>query len=180
MERERERETWLFISHIPNTLRYQFTKDFTLKISDACCIEMKEKPMKAYAKKNKRNVQILGLMKEEKGRRSIWGKCVAYRGKKVTFSPLMVMTKEWEDWYIKMRGIKLCSLYYPPYNCVRTGCKGCPYAINLQNNLDMLQQYFPAEKRQCEYIWKPVYEEYRRLGYRLRKDDGQQTIWDYL
>ena len=27
----------------------------------------------------------------------------------------------------------------------------------------------PNERKQCEYIWKPVYEEYRRLGYRLKK-----------
>lgn len=27
----------------------------------------------------------------------------------------------------------------------------------------------PNERKQCEYIWQPVYAEYRRLGYRLKK-----------
>lgn len=39
---------------------------------------------------------------------------------------------------------------------------------------------FPNERKQCEIIWKPVYAEYRRLGYRLRKDDGQITMEDLL
>ena len=67
--------------------------------------------------------------------------------------------------------IELCSLYYEPYNFVRTGCKGCPFSLNLQNDLETMERYFPAERKQCEIIWKPVYDEYRRLGYRLKKDE---------
>lgn len=54
------------------------------------------------------------------------------------------------------------------YNFTRTGCKGCPFALKLQNELDTLEKFFPAERKQCEALWKPVYEEYRKLGYRLR------------
>lgn len=57
-----------------------------------------------------------------------------------------------------------------PNNFDRTGCKGCPFAINLQHELDTLEKYFPNERKQCEIIWKPVYNEYRRLGYRLKKE----------
>ncbi len=46
--------------------------------------------------------------------------------------------------------------------------KGCPFAINIQHELETLEKYFPAERKQCENIWKPVYDEYRRLGYRLK------------
>ena len=28
----------------------------------------------------------------------------------------------------------------------------------------------PEEEKQCEFIWKPIYEEYRRIGFRLKKD----------
>lgn len=67
------------------------------------------------------------------------------------------------------REIKLCKLYYPPYNFERTGCKGCPFALKLQDQLDLMQIFFPAERKQCENIWEPVYNEYRRIGYRLRR-----------
>jgi hypothetical protein len=35
--------------------------------------------------------------------------------------------------------------------------------------------YLPEERRQCEAIWKPVYEEYRRINYRL-----ERTLFDDL
>lgn len=44
------------------------------------------------------------------------------------------------------------------------------FALHLQAELDKLAEFFPAERKQCEYIWKPVYEEYRRLGYRLKEN----------
>ena len=28
----------------------------------------------------------------------------------------------------------------------------------------------PNEAKQCEIIWKPVYDEYRRISFRLKKD----------
>lgn len=32
-----------------------------------------------------------------------------------------------------------------------------------------MEKYLPDEKRQCELIWGPVYDEYRRIKYRLIK-----------
>lgn len=81
----------------------------------------------------------------------------------------MAVTKEWEDWFIEEYHVEIPALYYPPYNFERTGCKGCPFAMHLQNELDTLEKFFPAERKQCEAIWKPVYDEYRRLGYRLKR-----------
>ena len=31
-----------------------------------------------------------------------------------------------------------------------------------------MEKLLPNERKQCEIIWKPVYEEYRRIGYRLK------------
>ena len=27
----------------------------------------------------------------------------------------------------------------------------------------------PNERKQCEIIWKPIYDEYRRINYRLKR-----------
>ena len=32
-----------------------------------------------------------------------------------------------------------------------------------------MEKLLPIEKKQCEIIWKPVYEEYRKVGYRLKR-----------
>ena len=69
---------------------------------------------------------------------------------------------------IREREIRLCKLYYPPYNFERTGCKGCPYNIKIQEELDTLERLLPNERKQCEIIWQPVYEEYRKRKYRLK------------
>lgn len=160
-------ETW-HSNTCPKVLKYQFTPNNNLRISDKCCEKMKEEPMINYAKENKKQIAIIGTMREEGGRRSKLT-CLGFKGKKlIKFQPLAPITKEWEEWFIKTYNIKICDIYKPPYNFTRTGCKGCPFALNLQHELDILEKYFPEERKQCEIIWEPVYNEYRRIGYRLK------------
>ena len=165
----------------PESLKYQFTEDFKLKVSDKCCFRMKEEPLRNWAKEHEKPYAIIGIMRDEGGRRNR-AECLAFSGKKLAaFQPLAVVTKEWEDWFIKEYDIRLSPIYYEPYNFERTGCKGCPFAINLQEQLDILDTFFPTEKKQCEIIWKPVYDEYRRIGYRLHKDEFRQaSIFDFI
>lgn len=51
------------------------------------------------------------------------------------------------------------------------------YLLDLQEQLDIMGKYLPEEKRQCERIWKPVYDEYRRINFRLK---NQTTIFDFI
>ena len=163
----------------PKCLRYQFTEDFTLKISDKCCDRLKKDPIHKWQEENNKPYAIVGIMHDEGGRR-VHSTCLAfYGGKMKKFNPLIPVTKAWENWFIETYHIEICDIYKPPYNFDRTGCKGCPFNMNLQRELDTLDKYFPLEKKQCEIIWRPVYEEYRRIGYRLRpKEDGRQMTLD--
>lgn len=173
---------WTPAQSCPNKLKYQFTPEFNLKISDKCCERMKEEPLNKWAKENKKPYTILGIMQSEGGRR-FNSKCLVFQTNKLhAFQPLSPLSKEWEEWFIEKYNVEICDIYKLPYNFERTGCKGCPFAIKLQHELDVLEQFFPAEKKQCEFIWKPVYDEYRRIGYRLREDEHgrQTTIDDFL
>ena len=101
------------------------------------------------------------------------------------FHPLLVVSDDWINEFIEVYKIKLCELYYPPYNFKRTGCCGCPYNVDLQKQLDTLSYFIPSERKKAERLWKPVYEEYRRLGYRLKKKKEevigrQMTIFDFI
>jgi 3'-phosphoadenosine 5'-phosphosulfate sulfotransferase (PAPS reductase)/FAD synthetase len=161
----------------PKMLVYQFTEKFKIPVSQGCCNRLKKEPLHKWQKENGYKYGIVGIMATEGGQREK-AQCLAFKGDKLkNFQPLAPLNKEWEDWYIKERNIRLCKLYYPPYNFTRTGCKGCPYNLTLQRELDTLDKYFPAERKQCEYIWKPIYEEYRRIGYRKMRplDEGRQT-----
>ena len=163
--------SWSNQHSCPLKLRYQFTEEFTengIKISDVCCDKLKKEPLLEWQKENKKPYSIIGVMASEGGRR-MSAKCTAFKGGKFkALQPLAPLTKEWEDWFIEKYNVEICDIYKTPYNFLRTGCKGCPFAIELQEELDTMEKYFPAERKQCEIIWKPVYDEYRRIGYRLK------------
>lgn len=159
----------------PNVLKYQFKEGVPFKISDKCCVEMKEKPLIQWKKNNGIHNDITGLTRAEGGRRSNIN-CILVKKNKVAFHPLAIMSTDWVDWFIKEHNIQLCKLYYPPYNFKRTGCKGCPFSLDLQEQLSLMEVYMPAERKQCEIIWKPVYEEYRRIGYRLKKEEQMKLF----
>ena len=161
-------ETW-HSRTCPKILRYQFTEQNDLRVSDKCCIRLKEELLINYGKINNKKITIIGTMRAEGGRRSNL-QCLLFEGNKLKkFQPLAPVTKEWENWFIVEYDIEICDIYKPPYNFDRTGCKGCPFALHLQHELDVLEEFFPNERKQCEAIWKPVYDEYRRIGYRLKK-----------
>jgi 3'-phosphoadenosine 5'-phosphosulfate sulfotransferase (PAPS reductase)/FAD synthetase len=159
---------------------YQTGPDFNLKISHRCCIEFKKKPIKHYMKESGRKITLTGMMKAEGGQRSTLNCIVTDKdGSLKKFHPMAICSNEWEDWYIKERQIKLAELYYPPYSFDRTGCLCCPFALDLQNQLDILEKVAPDEKKRAEWLWKPVYDEYRKVGYRLRKEDiNQPSLFD--
>ena len=156
----------------PEKLKYQFTPEFNIKVSKKCCNELKKKPAEKWAKENKKSISITGIRKEEGGSRMATSVCTVFYDKNCEqlkkFHPLLVCSNEWINLFIKKYNISLCELYYPPYNFNRTGCKGCPYALYLQRDLDIMEKFFPQERRQCEFIWGKIYDEYRRIGYRLK------------
>lgn len=166
----------------PKQLKYQFTDECKIRISDRCCFRMKKDIAKDYAEEYGKPYAITGMRKSEGGERQNIQGCLTNKGtSKMKFHPLLVVDDDFEDWYVKTRNIKLCGLYYPPFNFKRTGCKGCPYALDLQRELDILERLLPNERKQCEIIWKPVYDEYRKLGYRLRKKgQGEQLTIDEI
>lgn len=157
--------------HCPKKLLYQFTDEFNLKVSQKCCYNLKKKPFARYAKEHGKTLTMTGIRSAEGGIREYQADkhgCV-FRNKDGTiykFNPLSPCSDEFMEWYINSRNIELCKLYYDPYNFKRTGCKGCPYSINVAQELEKLEEFLPHEYKACETIWKPVYAEYRRIAYR--------------
>ena len=189
--REREREnlitTSMSILTCPDKLRYQFTTDFKengIKLSDKCCYKLKKEIASKYEEESGRTIAITGIRAEEGGMRALNGCTIFNEGKLKKFHPLKVVSTEWEHEFIKRNNIEICELYKPPFNFDRTGCVACPYALNLQEELNRLYKYLPSEYWKAIHIWKPVYDEYIRIGYRLKyypHEKGIQfTLEDYL
>ena len=152
----------------PEKLKYNFTPDFKIKVSDKCCRKLKKEVADKWAEENKRPIKITGMRKAEGGLRTSHNACTIFNeGNLLKFHPLQPLEESFIDWFIAERKIELCELYYPPFNFKRTGCKGCPFSLDLQNQLYIMAVYFPDERKQCEMIWGKVYNEYRRIHYRL-------------
>lgn len=163
----------------PKKLLYQFDEIGKYNYSNLCCQKLKKEPAHKWQKENHKSIVITGMRAEEGGNRARLG-CIitdTKTGKVKKFHPLIKVDDKWEDEFIKEQKIKLCKLYYEPYNFKRTGCKGCPFALTLQEQLNVMAQFLPNERKQCEIIWKPVYDEYRRLNYRLK---NQMSIYDFM
>lgn len=161
-------------------LLYQFEERGKYNYSDQCCHKLKKDVARNWEKVNNRPIYITGMQKQEGGQRTDL-QCIVTNNKGgiKAFHPLSVITNEWEEWFINKYDIKLCKLYYPPFNFDRTGCRGCPFALDLQRELDIMQELLPLDFKVANKIWKPVYDEYKRIGFRLRKEDkNQMTIWE--
>lgn len=162
----------------PKCLLYQFEEKGKYNYSNLCCYKMKKEPAHKWAKENHKPIVITGMLNEEGGNRKRLG-CIITDNKTkklLKFHPLIKVNSEWEKWFAEQYNIKFCKLYYPPYNFVRSGCKGCPYSLTLAEQLETMELYLPNERKQCEIIWKPVYEEYRRIGYRLKKNQQMKLF----
>ena len=154
----------------PKDLKYIFERKNVLpfKVSDLCCYKFKKEPAKKWAKLNNKSIILTGMRKDEGGQRALANCIVTDKdGNLKKFHPLLVVDEEFENKFFEKYDIKLCKLYYEPYNFKRTGCKGCPFALQLQNDLYTMNQLMPNERKQCEFLWKPVYDEYRRINYHL-------------
>lgn len=154
----------------PKKLIYQFEEKGKYNYSQQCCYKLKKDLMEKFSVASGRKIIITGMRKEEGGsRRNI--NCISLvKGQLHKFHPLLVIDKNFENEFIKNLNIKLCKLYYPPFNFDRTGCVGCPYNKDLQRDLELLKQYLPNEYKKACLIWQPVYDEYKRINYRLKGD----------
>ena len=159
----------------PEKLKYNFTPEFKIKVSDKCCYKLKKEPAQKWAAENGKTITITGVRQGEGGLRTSMQGCAVFYDSECKelkkFHPLFPCDDNFINEFVKNENVKLCKLYYPPYNFKRTGCCGCPFALDLQKQLDIMVELLPTERKRCEIIWQKVYSEYRRIGYRLRKPD---------
>lgn len=164
----------------PKILLYQFSDTF-YNFSNKCCYKLKKDLVHKWQIDNKLKICITGMRSSEGVSRKNLS-CLTNNGKK--FHPLIVVSDDWEFEFIRRYNLILCRLYYPPFNFKRTGCKGCPFNLHLQEDLCTLYKLLPNEYYQCLYLWKPVYDEYIRIGYRLKyyphEKGVQMSIYDML
>ncbi|WP_143755525.1 hypothetical protein [Candidatus Pelagibacter communis] len=73
-----------------------------------------------------------------------------------SFRPLWNWTNEDKKLYKNFYKIKHSDCY-EIYGMTRTGCAGCPFNLNLQNDLQILESYEPSMHKAVCSIFKDAY-----------------------
>jgi 3'-phosphoadenosine 5'-phosphosulfate sulfotransferase (PAPS reductase)/FAD synthetase len=154
------------IGYYPYLKEYMVLNPPTFKISDKCCQYSKKEAAKNYHKKYNIDLTMTGVRKAEKGQRADAHKSCFSRhdkGKPDEYRPLFWFKKQDKIDYDEFFEIKH-NRCYTVYGMDRTGCGGCPFGKDFEEELLIMKKFEPKLKKAAEHIFKESYE-YTR-GYR--------------
>ena len=139
--------------------------DFDIKVSSKCCEVLKKKPFEIWQKENGMKGSIQGIRTGEGGSRELsaikrvqnGGKlCTATKGKYIIKMPIIDWKEEDIEAFIKEYNVPL-SKAYTTYGMSRTGCMGCPFALGIAQDLEVLWKYEPNRYKASMHWLKDVY-----------------------
>ena len=149
-----------------NKAKWGFLLDAPFKVSDACCEELKKKPMKKYHKETGKVPFVATMAAEGQQRQMAYLKtgCNSfYQGKS---QPMGFWTEQDVLQYIVENNLKICSVYgdvveetdmlgnktYRLTGEQRTGCMFCMFGCHLEphpNRFERLKFTHPKQYRYC-------------------------------
>lgn len=138
---------------------------FEIKSSSDCCKYLKKKPFEKWQKENGMKGYITGIRMDEGGARELdalkrvknGGKlCTTTKGNYIVKMPIIDWTDDDIEEFIQKYNIPL-SKAYTDYGLKRTGCMGCPFALDIENNLKVLWEHEPNRYKASMFFLKDVY-----------------------
>lgn len=173
-----------------NIKRNRFLKEFlienppTFKISCKCCDYAKKMPAHKLIDKRKYDLNIIGVRKAEGGARATsYKSCFDNENECANYRPLFWYTNKDKGEYQAFYEV-INSRCYTEYGLTRTGCVGCPFGRNLEEELNILKQFEPDLYKAACNVFKDSYEytrQYREFVRQMKmKEGGQMTIDDFI
>lgn len=119
------------------------------KVSNKCCLYIKEKPMIDYAKQTGKKAIIGVRQSESKTRKAKYETCLQSNG---NFAPIYDFSDVLIEDIYKAYDIEIpnCYIYVQ-----RTGCAGCPYGRNCEKELALLPE---QQRRKAINYFKESYD----------------------
>lgn len=137
----------------------------TFKISNKCCKGAKKDNAHKILKDRKIDLNCVGIRKAEGGARSsAYKSCFSERTNTDydNYRPIFWFTdkdkKEYEEYF----NVKHSDCYCK-YGLKRTGCVGCPFGRNFEEELEIAQKYEPRLYAAVNNIFKDSYEYTRKF-----------------
>lgn len=150
------------------------------KISNKCCKGAKKDNIKAYLKDHGAELSITGIRKAEGGIRATAYKTCFDNGTAKqpwdSYRAIFWYEDKDKEYYEQFFCVKH-SACYCEYGLKRTGCAGCPYGKDFENELKIIEEYEPKLYKAVNNIFGEIYEYTRRfLEFRknLYEVDGVQ------
>lgn len=131
------------------------------KIANKCCEYMKKKPFNDFVKENGMKGGFNGMRPLAEGgvRKIAYGDKACTHVKAngfVAVMPIFDWTDELLSEFIQTYDIRL-SKAYEVYGYSRTGCIGCPFALDIADNLKRLHEHEPKKYKATMGFLKDVY-----------------------
>lgn len=163
----------------------KYLKDFLIanppqfKISSKCCTYAKKKVGHKFSEREGCDLNIIGVRKAEGGlRSSAYKNCFTDNIKNENLEPSQYRPLFWyvdndEVVYDRLFDIKHSDCY-TKYGLKRTGCVGCPYGRNLDEELAVMEQFEPKLHRAACMIFKDSYAYTKQFREYVKKRKEQE------
>lgn len=163
---------WKLESGAPSKLNISWVwglKDFLManppafKISAKCCHYAKKNPAEKYVKAGGFDLECVGVRKAEGGDRSTLSSCFTpgLAGAD-QYRPLFWFSNKDKSEYDAHYGIKHSDCY-TVWGMTRTGCAGCPFGKEFEQELALAEQYEPNFHRAMLKVFGLSYEYTRQF-----------------
>lgn len=137
------------------------------KISNECCNNAKKSPVHDFIKENEFDLNCYGVRKSEGGARSsAYKNCFTNNAEKGTvdeYRPIYWYKEDTKRTYEEHFNIQH-SKCYTEYGLKRTGCAGCPYGKDFEEELRIIEKYEPKLFKAVNNIFKDSYEYTRKYN----------------
>ncbi|BFK11872.1 hypothetical protein F140042L4_20300 [Coprococcus phoceensis] len=167
-----------------NINRNKYLKEFMIKypsefnISNKCCDYAKKNVAHKLMNDNKYDLNIMGVRKAEGGvRAAAYKNCFDDNGGEYdNYRPIFWYTDQDKIDYENAYGV-VHSKCYTEYGLKRTGCVGCPYGRDFENELEVVKKYEPKLYKAVCNIFKDSYEYTRKYReFRKNMDENRRNI----
>ena len=152
-----------------------YLKEFMIEnqppqISAKCCEYAKKKPAKRYEAEHAFDLNCTGVRRAEKGARATTHKtCFTQTNTGAdTYRPVFWLSDADKQEYKDHYGLTYSDCY-EVWGMKRTGCPGCPYGKEFEQELELMQKYEPKFYRAAIKIFGSSYE-YTREYVRFREE----------
>ena len=168
------------INYISWLKEYMIANPPQFKISPKCCEGAKKNNAKAFLKENAADLNILGIRKAEGGIRSTAYKTcfdsTADSDGWNTYRPLFWYSDEDKSDYERLFDVTH-SECYTKYGLKRTGCAGCPFAKDFENELVIIAEHEPKLYKAVNNIFGASYEYTRNfLKFRAEQTELERLL----